>query len=87
MTKQIAVKLPEELVGELDSLVERGAFPSRSQAVRTGIEAVVSSHRRQEEDRRYRDAASARPETGEEVAEAARLAVEAINDEPWERWW
>lgn len=87
MTKQIAIKLPDELVGELDRLVERGAFNSRSQAVRAGLEAMVTARRRQELDRRYRDAIVARPETSEEIAEAARLAMEAIHDEPWERWW
>lgn len=87
MTIQVAVKLPDELVGELDRLVEQGAFDSRSQAVRTSLEAVVTAHRRQELDRRYRDAFVRLPETSEEMAEATRLAVDAIHDEPWEPWW
>ncbi len=87
MTTQIAVKLPAELVGELDRLVERGAFDSRSQAVRTGLEAMVAAQRRQELDRHYRDAFARLPETEAEIAEATRLAVDAIHDEPWERWW
>ena len=87
MTKQIAVKLPDELVGELDRLVERGAFDSRSQAVRSGLEAMVGAHRREELERRYREAITRMPETREEIAEATRLAVDAIHDEPWERWW
>ena len=87
MTKQIAVKLPDELVGELDRLVERGAFDSRSQAVRTGLEAMVGSYRRQDLDQRYRDAITRFPETDEEIGEATRLAVDAIRNEQWERWW
>jgi len=74
-------------VDELDRLVERGAFDSRSQAVRTGLEATVAAHRGRELDRHYRDALARRPETEVEMAEAARLAVDAIHDEPWERWW
>jgi hypothetical protein len=27
------------------------------------------------------------PDDGAELAEATRLAIEAIEDEPWERWW
>jgi Arc/MetJ-type ribon-helix-helix transcriptional regulator len=50
MTIQIAVKLPDDLVGQIDRLVERGAFDSRSQAVRTGLEAIVADRRRQELD-------------------------------------
>jgi len=87
MTTQIAVKLSAELVDELDRLVEEGAFDSRSQAVRRGLEALVTAHRGGELDRRYREAFSRLPETDEEMAEATRLAVDAIQDEPWERWW
>jgi len=27
------------------------------------------------------------PETDDEIAEATGLAVSAIDEEPWERWW
>lgn len=87
MTIQIAVKLPDDLVGEVDRLVQRGDFASRSQAVRRGLEAMVADRRRQELDRGYRDAMSRLPETEEEMAEATRSAVDAIHEEPWERWW
>lgn len=87
MTTQIAVKLPDELLGELDRLVERGAFASRSQAVRAGLEAVVAAGRQAELTARYREAYARVPETEEELHDAARLARQAIEDEPWERWW
>ncbi len=87
MTKQIAIKLPEELLGDIDRLVEDGRFDSRSQAVRSGLEAIVEAHRSAAVDQSYRDAMRRLPETDEEMAEAARLATDAICDEPWERWW
>lgn len=87
MTTQIAVKVPDELLGEVDRLVERGAFASRSQAIRSGLEAVVGSQRRRDLDQRYRDSFASLPETDEELADARRLAVDSIRDEPWERWW
>ncbi len=87
MTIQIAVKLPDDLVHEIDRLVAGGAFDNRSQAVRSGLEAMVAARRRQETDRRYRDAMVRFPETGDELVEASRLAVNAIDEEPWERWW
>ena len=77
MTIQIAVKLPDELVNDIDRLVDDGAFATRSQAIRSGLEAMVSDRRRSEVDRRYRDAMSRFPETDEEMAEATRLAVES----------
>lgn len=87
VTKQVAVKLPDELLDDIDRLVERGAFGSRSQAIRSGLEAVVASRRRQEADQRYRDAFARLPETEGELADATRQALESIRDEPWERWW
>lgn len=87
MTMQIAVKLPDELVGELDRLVGAGIYHNRSQAVRAGLEAMVTAQRRRELERHYRDGAARLPETREQLAEATRLAVDAIHDEPWERWW
>lgn len=87
MTKQIAVKLPDGLVNEIDRLVAGGTFNSRSQAIRSGLEAMIAGHRREEIDRRYRDAATRLPETKDEIDEATDLAINAINEEPWERWW
>ncbi len=87
MMSQIAVKLPGGLVTEIDRLVEAGTYNSRSQAIRSGLEVMVAAQRRDEIDRRYRDAATRLPETKEELDEATDLAVSAINDEPWERWW
>lgn len=87
MTIQIAVKLPDDLVRDLDRLVADGAFRSRSQAVRSGLEAMVEARRREEIGELYADALARSPETGDELSEAARSATEAIREEPWERWW
>jgi Arc/MetJ-type ribon-helix-helix transcriptional regulator len=87
MTKQIAVKLPDDLVDELDRLVQLGTFDSRSQAIRTGIEAMVARQHRQEIDQRFRDGAARLPETIEDIDEATALAISSIQEEPWERWW
>jgi Arc/MetJ-type ribon-helix-helix transcriptional regulator len=87
MTKQIAVKLPDDLVDELDRLVQGGTFDSRSQAIRTGIEAMVARQHRHEIDQRFRDGAAQLPETIEDIDEATALAISSIQEEPWERWW
>jgi len=87
MTKQIAVKLPDDLVDELDRLVQGGTFDSRSQAIRTGIEAMVARQHHQEVDQRFRDGAARHPETIEDIDEATALAISSIQEEPWERWW
>jgi len=87
MTVQIAVKLPDELVEALDRLVSEGAFDSRSSAVRRGVAVLLAVHRRQVIDQAYVEGYTRVPETDGEIQEATRMAVESINEEPWEKWW
>lgn len=84
---QLAVKLPDELVRQVDELVARGVFPSRSSVIRHGLEAIVTAQRQQAVAQAYERSYGQLPESEEELAEATRLAVSAIHDEPWEKWW
>jgi len=84
---QVAVKLPESLVREVDELVARGVFPNRSSVIRQGLEALVDAQRREAMARAYQRGYEASPESEAEMAEATRLAIAAVNDEPWARWW
>ncbi len=84
---QIAVKLPDGLVRELDELVGQGLFSSRSSAVRRAVEIIVSGHRRDALEEAYANGYRQVPESESELAEARRLATRAIDDEPWEKWW
>lgn len=84
---QIAVKLPEPLLTTLDRLVATGSYDSRSHAVRAALEQLVERGRAQELDTAFAEGFRAAPERPEELADARRLALEAIADEPWERWW
>lgn len=47
MSPQIAVRLPAPLLDEIDALVERGAFETRAEAIRSGIELIVDADRRE----------------------------------------
>ena len=84
---QIAVKLPDALVRELDELVAQGLFPSRSSAVRRAVEVIVAGQRRDALERAYADGYRREPESDRELAEAKRLAQLTIDEEPWEKWW
>jgi len=87
MTHQIAVKIPDDVLEAVDRLVADGRFPSRSGAVRAGLDMLVRQADRELIDRAFADGFRRRPEGSDELAEARRLAIEAIEDEPWERWW
>ncbi len=84
---QIAVKLPDALLQDLDDLVAQGIFPNRSAAVRRAVEAIVARQRRDDLDRAYVEGYRRSPESELEMAEAERLAEQAIEDEPWDKWW
>jgi Arc/MetJ-type ribon-helix-helix transcriptional regulator len=82
-TEQIAVRLPEELLHELDALVASGVYESRAAAVRAGVEAIMVLERRRQTDRAivegYRRIP---PTTGDHDAAIASLR-DAITEEPW----
>jgi Arc/MetJ-type ribon-helix-helix transcriptional regulator len=82
-TEQIAVRLPEELLAEVDALVAQGIYDSRAAAVRAGLEAVADSERRRQIDRAVIDGYRRIP-VGETEHEAAVASLrDAILDEPW----
>ncbi len=87
MTQQIAVKLPERLVSDVDRLVGEGSFESRSHAVRYALEGLVRADRRRLIDEAFVRGFAEHPESEEELADATRLAIESIDEEPWEKWW
>lgn len=84
---QIAVKLPDGLVRDLDDLVAQGLFSSRSSAVRRAVEMIVMGQRREALEEAYANGYRQVPESESELAEAERLARQAIEDEPWPKWW
>ncbi|MDQ3542644.1 MAG: ribbon-helix-helix domain-containing protein [Actinomycetota bacterium] len=81
--EQIAVRIPVELLAQLDRLVERGTYSSRAAAVRAGVEAVTEAERRRAIDQSYIDGYTKYPPTAQEDAEALALTIEAIAEEPW----
>lgn len=82
-TEQIAVRLPEELLIELDELVSRGVYESRAAAVRAGIEVVTELERRRQTDRAVIEGYRRTPPTKAEYAAAIASLRDAIVEEPW----
>ncbi|MGH8929371.1 MAG: ribbon-helix-helix domain-containing protein [Egibacteraceae bacterium] len=87
MTTQVAVKLPEEVVAGVDQLIAEGEFANRSQVVRQALEALLRNAERRRIDAAFAAGFARLPEGDAEMRDAMRLAIEAIEDEPWDRWW
>lgn len=79
----IAVRLPDDLVAAVDALVSAGRYPTRSEAVRASLKALLDAHHQAEIDRRIVAAYTEVPQTDDEVAIAAAATRALINEEPW----
>lgn len=82
-TEQIAVRLSEELLDQLDDLVVKGVYESRAAAVRAGVEAITALERRRETDRAVVAGYKRVPPTASETDAAIASLREAIIEEPW----
>jgi Arc/MetJ-type ribon-helix-helix transcriptional regulator len=82
-SEQIAVRLPVELLNELDALVASGAYESRAAAVRAGVEAIMVLERRQKIDRAIVEGYRRIPPTTAEHHAAVASLRDAIAEEPW----
>ncbi|MHB8295543.1 MAG: hypothetical protein ACYDH5_13155 [Acidimicrobiales bacterium] len=82
-TEQIAVRLPEALLDELDALVASGIYESRAAAVRAGVEAITALERRQQTDRAIVAGYRRTPPTSAEHDAAIASLRDSIAEEPW----
>jgi len=87
VSTQIAVRLTEGQLAGLDWIVRHCSLDSRADAVRTALVALERRLRREQIDQEIIDGYARVPETAAEMAEARRLTIESIAEEPWEKWW
>jgi len=87
MTVQIAVKLPDELLAAIDRLVESHRFASRSDIVRAGLQRVIADDAAAIVDRAFVEGFARHPDSDADLRRATTLAIQSVEDEPWEKWW
>lgn len=80
---QLVTRISDDMARLLDELVDEGVFRSRSDAVRTSIEAFLDQHRRRLVNEHTVLAYSAQPQTDEEFAGTDAAAAAMIAEEPW----
>ncbi len=82
-TEQIAVRLPKQLLDELDELLAAGIYESRAAAVRAGVEAITALQHRRRVDEAILEGYRRAPSTAVEHEDAATSLRHAIAQEPW----
>ena len=80
---QIAVRLDDELVAQVDRLVRSGVVASRSDAVRDGLRTLVDQQRRSTVAAAIVEGYRRLPQTGSEVGWSDEATIAMISEEPW----
>lgn len=81
MTYQIAVRIPENAVEEIDRMVGNGIYPNRSAAIKAGVEQVIKINEREQIADEYRRAYEKKPQDSFGEAGAKLLAELMPEDE------
>lgn len=86
MTTQVAIRMTDQLLRDLDWIVIRCDFENRAEAVRAAIEAFAKLERERAIDERITAAYAAVPQTDDEVGWAGSRGFPGMPDEDWSEW-
>jgi metal-responsive CopG/Arc/MetJ family transcriptional regulator len=75
MSTQLAIRLPDDLLRDLDWVIVRLNYDSRAEAMRDALVKLIDQERRRQIDEQYIEAYTRMPQTEEEMA-----------DIPWQSW-
>ncbi len=76
MTPQIAIRIPDDQLRELDEAVERGQFKSRADGMRRALGNLLAELREREIAREYREAYARQPQD----PEIGRVGAKLLSD-------
>ena len=85
MSTQLAIRLPDELLAELDWLVVRCEYSNRTEAMRTAIEVMIRREKSRAIDEQYIAAYTKWPQTEEELAGLNHQSFANLDDD-YEDW-
>lgn len=78
----VAMRMPDELLDQVDALIASGRFRNRTSAFRAAVEALLEEEHRREADRRYVEGYARIPaDPPDEFTEW--LADRSIESDPW----
>lgn len=80
---QLVTRVDDRLLADVDALVEEGVAATRSDAVRLGLEALVSQQRRRRTGQAIVDAYRRLPQQEHELAGLDHATRALVEEEPW----
>lgn len=87
MATQLAIRLPDDLLRDLDWIVIRLKYDSRTEAMRDALVRLINQERRREIGEQIAEGYRRMPQTEDEIAGGDQAFVDSVNDEPWDRCW
>lgn len=85
MSQQIAIRLGDDELTDIDATVAQGRYPSRAAAVRAGIDLLLRAERDRRIAEEYRRAHGQSPDEAAVGEAGLRLGADIISDEERER--
>lgn len=79
----VAVRLPDDVVAEIDALVSRGTYATRTAAVKRALEVLIEAHAKAAVDEQIVEEYTRRPQSADEIATARAATIALIAEEPW----
>jgi metal-responsive CopG/Arc/MetJ family transcriptional regulator len=83
MPTQLAIRLPDDLLRDLDWVVIRLKYDSRTEAMRDALIKLIDQERRREIDEQYVEAYTRMPQTEEEMADIPFQSWDLDDDDDW----
>jgi Arc/MetJ-type ribon-helix-helix transcriptional regulator len=83
MSTQLAIRLPDELVADLDWVVIRLKYDSRAEAMRDALVRLIDQERRRQIGEQIAEAYRRMPQTEEELADIPFQSWDLDDDDDW----
>ena len=81
---QLVTRIDTSMAAAMDALIDSGRFESRSEIVRSAVEAVIDADRRRKIGEQIIEGYERIPLTEEELAEVRAISIATIEAEPWD---
>jgi metal-responsive CopG/Arc/MetJ family transcriptional regulator len=83
MPTQLAIRLPDELVSDLDWVIHRLHYDSRAEAMRDALIRLIDQERRREIGEQIAEGYRRTPQTEEEMADIPFQSWDLDGDDDW----
>ena len=83
MPTQLAIRLPDDLLKDLDWIVHRLHYDSRTEALRDALLRLIDQERRREIGEQYVEAYTRMPQSEEEMADIPFQSWDLDGDDDW----